>query len=93
MHTCTIPEPASERSAELARLRLLARKVALVHGGHQPRMVELATVVSRIANTPAAAPAAEDLAALVRLTDAFSPWPGACGSVHALFTGLQALRA
>lgn len=89
MHTCTIPEPSADRAAELSRLRLLARKVALVHGGHQPRVVELATIVSRIADDPTKPVAADDRIVISRLTDAYTPWPESCGSVRALFAGLQ----
>ena len=93
MHSCTIPEASNDRPAELARLRLLARKVALVHGGHQPRVVELAALVTRIADAPAQPIAADDVVVLGRLTDDFTPWPEACGSVRALYAGLHALRS
>lgn len=88
MHSCTIPEALTDRAAELARLRLLARKVALVHGGHKPHMTELASVVSAIADRPEdpVTPVRRDQ--LTALTDRFQPWPEACGSVRALFAGL-----
>lgn len=93
MHNCSIPEPIDDRAAELSRLRLLARKVALVHGGHHPAMKELATVVDRIAEAPQTTIADSDHAQLHQLTAAYTPWPEACGSVRALFAGLHALRS
>ena len=93
MHNCSIPEPIADRAAELSRLRLLARKVALVHGGHHPAMTELTSVVARLADAPQATIAAADHARIHRLTAAYTPWPEACGSVRALFTGLHALRS
>jgi iron-sulfur cluster repair protein YtfE (RIC family) len=91
MHTCHIPEPAPERAAELARLRFLARKVALVHGTSHPRMQELAAVVGAVADHPEQPTAAGTRERLAVLTDRFQPWPEACGSVRALFSGLAAL--
>jgi iron-sulfur cluster repair protein YtfE (RIC family) len=93
MHNCSIPEPIADRAAELSRLRLLARKVALVHGGHHPAMKELATVVDRIADAPQTSIADSDHVQFHQLTAAYTPWPEACGSVRALFAGLHALRS
>ncbi len=90
-HACSIPACQSDRASELARLSFLARKVAMVHGHGHPSMVELSTVVNRLAADPASPITPADRALLVGLTDAYTPWPEACGSVRALLTGLAAL--
>lgn len=91
MHDCRIPAVSDDRAAELARLRQLARKVGLVHGLSHPRMTEVATIVTAIADHAGQPVDAATRERLAVLTDRFQPWPGACGSVHALFTGLAAI--
>jgi iron-sulfur cluster repair protein YtfE (RIC family) len=91
MHSCNIPGPEADRATELARLRLLARKVALVHGLSHPRMQELAVLVSAIADQPAQSVADAARERLAALTERFQPWPEACGSVRALFAGISTL--
>ena len=91
MHSCSIPAPLTDRSEELSRLRFLARKVALVHGTGHPHTVELAALVSRLADTPTAPMSEADRATASTLTEAFAPWEGACGSVQALYHGLNAI--
>ncbi len=91
MHSCSIPEPVADRASELARLRLLARKVALVHGLSHPPMTELASVVSRIADSPTVPVDPADRSRIALLTAGYTPWPEACGSVRALFAGLSTI--
>lgn len=91
MHTCHVPPTLADRSAELARLRFLSHKVSMVHGASHPAMTELATVITTLAETPAASIPASARDALQRLTMNYIPWPNACGSVRGLFEGLQQL--
>ena len=88
MHSCEIPNASPDRATELARLRQLARKVALVHGPSHPRMQELAVVVSSVADQPTQPVVEKTRERLSDLTDRFQPWTEACGSVRALFAGL-----
>ena len=75
----------------IAQLRYLAAKVARVHGPTHPDVATLAEVVATLADSPASDRAAH--AALARrirdLTAGFSPWRGACASVHQLYLGLS----
>lgn len=91
MHDCNVPAASPDRATELARLRQLARKVAMVHGPSHPRMQELAGVVCTIADHPEQPVDAAARERLAALTDRFQPWPEACGSVRALFTGLSTI--
>lgn len=90
-HSCAIPAPSSDRAAELGRLRFLATKVAMVHGHAHPAMAALSGIVTRVAEAPQRAIAADDRAAIAQLTASYVPWPDACGSVRALFDGLKRL--
>lgn len=77
------------RLLQLAQLRLLAGKVALVHGPGHPDMGELAALVERLA--AGSTVSTVDAARLRALTDGFTPWTGACASVRALFAGLAGI--
>lgn len=90
-HSCAVPDPSTDRAAELGRLRFLATKVSMVHGQAHPAMATLAGVVARMAEAPQRPISAEDRTALATLTTGYVPWPNACGSVRALFAGLQHL--
>jgi hypothetical protein len=68
-------------------LSLLARKVAMVHGGSHPDMAALSPLVDDLADGKPA-----DWPRIRSLCQDFRPWPGACGSVWALMTGLAALE-
>lgn len=79
------------RLLQLAQLRLLAGKVALVHGPTHPAMGELAALVEQLATRSELS--AADAGRLRALTGGFTPWTGACASVRALFAGLAGLAA
>lgn len=90
-------------AVDLPTLRFMAQKVAQVHGPNHPPAVALGEIVARLcdsaeafrkAKTPAnAAPLPALLASVRELTDAFTPWEGACGTVRRLYTGLAELDA
>ena len=90
--TAPIPATATWRE-QLSALRFLAAKVARVHGPTHPDAAIIAHVVNTLIDTPAVD--MDTQAALSRrldeLTGGFHPWPGSCGSVHLLFTGLKAV--
>ncbi|MFM2090632.1 MAG: hypothetical protein RLZZ127_1121 [Planctomycetota bacterium] len=90
-HACAVPPAEAERAAEWQRLAGLGAKVARVHGAAHPEMVSLASEVRTLADRAPSALAPEQAARLRDLTGGFRPWPGACGSVRALFAGLEAV--
>lgn len=80
---------------QLAELRYLAAKVAHVHGATHPELLLLAKTVTALAESPLDHPDHHGVlgARLCTLTNSFTPWSGACGSVDQLFNGLSAVVA